>query len=332
MRSTLFSMISAIVLSITAAAPGGAVAADAAVWRPGQNVEIVVPFAAGGGNDVPARILQKILTGNRLIESSVMVVNKPGGGGTLGLIYLNEHAGNGNYLSLISTSTLTSHIIGTSKINYTDVTPIVPLVVEYIGFAVKADSPYRTFRDLIEAMKKDSTSLSFAVGGGLGNPNHTAIAAALKASGADVRKMKAVAFGGGSEALTAVMGGHVDVLAVAAGVLAPHVKSGKLRVVAVGAPARLERELADVPTLKEQGVNGVFAFSRYIVGPKDLPAPQVAFWEKVFSAAMKTEAWKAEAVKRNWGILDMSASAIAEDLKQQYGQLRAVLNDLGMAK
>src|SRR5690606_10253840 len=125
----------AVVSTLTALALGAGLQAPAmAQWSPSKPVEIVVPFAAGGGNDIPARILQKILTEKRIVERPVNVINKPGGGGTLGLIYLNQHAGDGHYLSLISTSTLTSHIIGTSKLNYTDVTPILPLITEYIGF------------------------------------------------------------------------------------------------------------------------------------------------------------------------------------------------------
>lgn len=309
-----------------------ATGAHAAEWKPAKNVEIVVPFAAGGGNDVPARILQRLLTEKGLVDASVTVVNKPGGGGTLGLIYLNQHAGDPHYLSLISTSTLTSHIIGSSKINYTDVTPITPLVVEYIGFAVNPSSPIQHFRDLAERMKKDPTALSFAVGGGLGNPNHTAVAAALKASGADVRKMKAVAFGGGKEALTAVMGGHVDVLSAAGSVLAGQAKAGKLRVIGMAAPARLEGDLASVPTLKEQGTDVVLAFSRYIVGPKGMSEDAVAYWQRTLSRAVATPEWKAEADKRNWDAPKAAPAETTRDLQRQYEQLRAVLTDLGMAK
>lgn len=306
--------------------------AQAQEWMPSRNVEIVVPFAAGGGNDIPARLMQKIIGEKRLAHTSMTVVNKPGGGGTLGLIYLNEHAGDGHYLSLISTSTLTSHIIGVSKLNYTDVTPILPLITEYIGFAVNNASPYKTFGDIAEAMKNDPNSLSFAIGGGRGNPNHAAIAAALKASGVNVRKMKAVAFGGGQEALTAVLGGHVDVLAAAGSLLARQAKGGRLRIVAVAAPIRLDGELASVPTLKEQGTDAVFGFSRYIVGPKGMSLAQTTYWEKVFAAAKKTPEWKAEAEKRNWDIPAMSSSETVEDLKRQYEHLRSVLGDLSMAK
>lgn len=307
-------------------------AASAQTWKPSRNVEIVVPFAAGGGNDVLGRIIQKIIIDNRMLDVSSSVVNKPGGGGAVGLMYLNQHAGDGNYLSIISTSTLTSYIIGTGTVNYTDLTPIASLITEYIAFAVKADSPIKTFADLVQRMKANPESTSFAVGGGLGNPNHVAMAAALKAAGVNVRSMKAVAFGGGKEALTAVMGGHVDVLAAAASILANQVKAGKLRLLGVAAPARLTGTLAEVPTMKEQGVNLVFGFSRYIVGPKGLSPSQTEYWNGVIGKVLETEAWKNTAAQHHW-VTDFASSAkTIKDLHEQYGQLREVLSDLGMAK
>lgn len=304
---------------------------SAADWKPTKNVEFIVPFAAGGGNDVPARIIQKIISEKKLIEVSSTVVNKPGGGGAIGLNYLNQNPGDGHYLSIISTSTLTSHILGSGKTNYTDVTPIVPLITEYIAFAVKADSAIQKFPDVLEKMKADPASVSFAVGGGLGNPNHVAIASALK-GGVDVKKMKAVAFGGGKEALTAVMGGHVDVISAAADVLAGQVKGGKLRIIAIAAPSRLGGEFADVPTLKEQGINVVFGFSRYIVGPKGMTVEQTAFWEAMLTSILKTPEWKAEAARRNWNMDYMNSAATQKDLKSQYDSLFSVMNDLGMSK
>lgn len=307
-------------------------AVGAAEWAPTQNVEIVVPFAAGGGNDRPARIIQKIMTDHRMLKVSTTVVNKPGAGGAVGLNYLNQHAGDGHYLSIISTSTLTSHIIGSGSVNYTDITPILPLITEYIAFAVNANSALKNFRDVVDRMKQDATSLSFAVGAGLGNPNHVAIAAALKAGGADIKKMKVVAFGGGKEAMTAVMGGHVDVLAVAGAVLASQAKAGKLRVLAVAAPKRLEGDLASAPTLKEQGTDLSFGFSRYIVGPRGLAREQAAYWSGILSKVVSTEEWKKELARNNWISNYMSSEETINDLKGQYAQLRAILADLGMAK
>ncbi len=327
---TVFSVLAGVSSAITSMT--GAQPVHAADWKPTKNIEIVVPFSAGGGNDIPARIVQKILTDRKMLDVTITTVNKPGGGGAVGMNYLNQHAGDGHYLSIISNSILTSYIIGSSPVNYTDIKPIAPLITEYVIFAVSPTSSIRNFRDLAAIIKKDPTSLSFAVGGGLGNPNHAAIAAALKTTGMDIKKMKAVAFGGGNEAVTAVMGGHVEVLAAGTTVLAPQIQSGKIRFIAVAAPKRLSGEFSTIPTLKEQGTDLVFGFYRYIVGPKGLTKEQTAFWDRVFAELMSAPEWKAELEKNNWESNYMNSADTEKDLKFQYANLRTILGDLGMAK
>ncbi len=248
------------------------------------------------------------------------------------MTYLNQHSGDGHYLSVISTSMLTSHIIGSSRINYVDVTPIVPLITEYVIFSVNSKSTIKSFSDLVDVMKKNPIGLSFAVGGGLGNPNHAAIASALKIAGVDVRKMKAVAFGGGGEAMTALLGGHVDVLAAGATTLASQVKSDNLRFIAVAAPKRLKGDFSAIPTLKEQKIDLVFGFTRYIVGPKGLSKEQLAFWNLLFSNLMKSPDWQSEVEKQNWKSDYLNSADTEKELQSNYKELHAILSDLGMAK
>ena len=240
--------------------------------------------------------------------------------------------GDAHYLSIISTSTLASHILGLGSVNYTDIEPIVPLVTEYIVFAVSVSSPIKNFKELSEKMKANPTVLSFAIGSGLGNPNHVAIAAALKANGADVRRMKVIAFGGGKEALMAVLGEHVDVLAVAGSILVEEVKARKLRAIAVAAPRRLDGAFNTIPTLKEQGVDLVFGFSRYIVAPKGVSNDQLAYWESVFASLIRSEEWKNALEKNNWNSTYMTSSQTVKDLQTQYFALRSVLTELELAK
>jgi putative tricarboxylic transport membrane protein len=307
-------------------------AVRAADWKPSRNVEIIVPFAAGGGNDLPARIIQKIIVDNKLINASSTVLNKPGGGGAVGLAYLNRHAGAGEYLSLISTSTLTSYIVGEGSINFTDVSPIVPLITEYIAIAVKHDSPIQSLGDFIAKMKKDPKSLSFGVGGALGNPNHVALAATLLASGIDPRQMKAVAFNSGSEAMTSALGGHVDVVAGPVDLYVPLVKAKRLRLLAVAAPRRLEGDMSSVLTLKEQNVDLVSAYTRYIVGPKGLSQDKTDYWSGVFSRLMKTAEWQKNVKANYWQSDFANSDATKNDLNKQFSEIKTVLGRIGMAK
>ncbi|HEV2007460.1 MAG TPA: hypothetical protein VGQ88_01920 [Burkholderiales bacterium] len=120
------------------------IAADCAAqpgWKPGKNVEFIVGVSPGGGVDRTARTLQRVLHDRRMLEVSSTVVNKPGGGSTLAQAYLNQHAGDAHYLEIAATSILTNQIIGKTPNSWSDFTPVAMLCDEFIGFAVKADSP-----------------------------------------------------------------------------------------------------------------------------------------------------------------------------------------------
>lgn len=128
-------------------------------WKPDQNVEIVVPTGAGSGSDRTARFMQRLLQENKLIEVPIVVVNKPGGGGAVGLAYLNQHAGSGRHILLTSPSLLTNHITGKTQITYRDLTPLAIIGTEYVAFSVHADSPIKTGADLVARTKTGMASL-----------------------------------------------------------------------------------------------------------------------------------------------------------------------------
>src|SRR5258705_12096739 len=181
-------------------------------WKPVKNVEFIVGVSPGGGIDRTARTLQKVLHDKRMLEVSATVVNKPGGGSTLAQAYLNQHAGDAHYLKISATSLLTNHITGKTANSWSDFTPIAMLYDEFIGFAVKADSPLKTGRDLAELLRKDSAALPVGIATSAGNTNHIALALLAKRAGGDVRKLKVVVFSSGGESTTALLGGHVGLV------------------------------------------------------------------------------------------------------------------------
>jgi putative tricarboxylic transport membrane protein len=193
----------ACALIIAAGSSGMGVAAD---WKPEKNVEIVAMSGPGGANDIIARAVQGIMQQKKLVEVPITVVSKVGGGGVLAWSYLNQHPGDGAYLSISPINLLVEHILGASSITYTDVTPVAQLFNEYVAFVVKADSPIKTGKDVIERLKVDPGAVSFAVAASLGGANHIATMFAMKAAGVDARKLKFVVFSAGVQAQTAVMG------------------------------------------------------------------------------------------------------------------------------
>ncbi len=301
-------------------------------WKPTRNVEIVVGVAPGGGIDRTARVVQKILQDERLIGVTAAVVNKPGGGGSIAQAYLNQHGGDAHYFEITATSILTNHITGKSQHGHKDFTPIAMLYDEYLGFLVRQDSPLKTGKDLLAALKQNPEALPVGIATAAGNTNHIAAGLAAKAAGADVKKLRVVVFGSGGESMTALLGGHVGLVVTPSANAIPHLQSGKMRALAIAAPARLEGALAAIPTWKEQGAAIVVANWRPVIGPKGLSAGQVAFWEEAFARLTRSDEWTSD-VARSGGVNHyMNSRDLAAYFDAQYAQFRAILGDLGLAR
>jgi putative tricarboxylic transport membrane protein len=307
-------------------------AASAQTWKPERASELIVAAGPGGGNDVSARVIQRIVQDNRLLAVPFNVMNKPGGGGNIAYAYLNQHAGDAHYLAMSSPTLLTNHILGTSTASYADFTPVARLSDEYMVFVVNVDSQIRSGRDLIALLKKDPSSVKFAFGTSRGNANHIAIGVVARVAGIDARKVTAVIFKATSEAVVAVQGGHVDVVPTTVASVLPQLKAGMVRAIAVTAPARMGDVLAGVPTWKEQGVNAVISSHRSVIGPRGLSAAQLAYWDDVFARMTSTEDWKRDLERNLWMPNYMPSAEARRDLATQYGEMKAILIDLGLAK
>lgn len=300
-------------------------------WKPTKPIELIVQSAPGGGTDITARLIQKIIENQRLLDVPVAVVNKPGGGGNVALAYLNQKSGDGHYLQIASAAVLTSFITGNSQFNYTNFSPIAQLNSEYIAFGVKADSPIKTGKDLISALARDPASVSIAIGTATGGVNHAATAKIAEIAGADPRRLKAVVFKSSSESATALLGGHVDVAASSASILLPYVPR-QIRLIAVTAPKSLGGVMADVPTWKEQGADVDLDNFRMVVGAPKLSAAQIKFWEEKFSRILQSEDWKKDLETQGWTGNSMSTAEFVKSLDKQFQTLSGVLASLGMAQ
>jgi putative tricarboxylic transport membrane protein len=203
---------------------------------------------------------------------------------------------------------------------------------EYVAFAVGADSPLKTGRDMIERLKADPSSLNFAIGTARGGTNHSAVALVAKAAGVDVRKLKTVVFQSNSQAATAAMGGHVDVAPISGSAAVVAAKSGKLRIIGVTSPRRLSGDLADVPTWKEQGADVDFSNSRYMLGPRGMTPAQIAYWDRAFASLAQSGPWKKDLEDNNWSSNMLSSAQTERYLARLYDELKVVLTEAGLVK
>ena len=319
-------------LLMAAALAAACAAASAQGWSPQRNVEIVVGSAPGGSNDKTARTVERIIVANKLVNGSVTVVNKPGGGSNIAFTYVSQHAGDAHVLLVGTPSLLTNHIVGMSTLNYPDFTPVASLFNDYVVFGVNANSPIKTGRDLAERLKKDPKSVSIGFATTLGSHNHIAAGLLAKAVGVPARELKVIAFKGSAEAITAVLGGHIDLVTTAAGNADAHVAGGRMRVVGVAAPKRFGGALAASPTWKEQGVNLVFGGWRAIMAPKGLTAAQLAYWEAVLRKATQAPEWKDDIEKNLWSDDFVTGAQFRKDLEKDYSDMKSVLAEIGLAK
>jgi len=301
-------------------------------WKPERTVEILTGTAAGGALDRTARLIQSILQEQKLVDAPVQVVNKIGGGGAVSWAYMNQRPGDGHLLSVTSVVLMTNKITGSNPITYTDVTPIVQLLSEYVAITVRTDSPLRNGRDFIERLRADPSSIRFGLGTSLGASSHIGIALVAKAAGIDVKKLKFAVFKSGGESAVAVLGGHVDVVGSSAGNYLNYVKAGQMRVLGIAAPQRLGGVFADAPTWRELGVDAVFANWRGIAGPRGMSAAQIAYWDEVFAKMVRHEAWQKQCETIMCVETFMGNAETRKFLEAQYRELHAILSEVGLAK
>jgi putative tricarboxylic transport membrane protein len=313
----------ALTMSTTAAAQS--------TWKPQKPVEIIVGTSAGGGQDLSARTVQRLIQERSLLEVASTVVNKPGGGSAIGYAYLNQHPGDAHFIMLSTTPLITNPITGLQKITFQDLTPLAMLFDEYIVTTVPAGSPFKSGRDLLARLKADPGSLSIGIPG-LGGGGHLGFALAAKAAGVDVKKLKTVVFKSGGDSAAALLGGHIDVMTSTTAAPLPQHRAGKVRILAIGARERLPGDLAAVPTWREQGANVEFSNWRGMVGPRGLTAPQIAFWERVLAAVVEAPEFKQDLEKNSWVGNFATSAVMRKRLQEEHEELKALLTELGMAK
>jgi putative tricarboxylic transport membrane protein len=306
--------------------------ASAQTWVPQKNVEIVAASAPGGSNDKTARMLEHLFNTNKIVPTSVTVVNKPGGGANIANTYVAQRAGDAHYLLIAGAGILSNQIIGASTLTQADFTPIASMTEDYAVFTVAAGSAIKSGRDLIERMKKDTRAVTVGFANAFGSSRHIAAGLLVKAIGGNPRDLKPVVFKGSAEAIPAVLGGHLDMGVIGAVNVAPHLAAGKLRVLGVTAPRRLSGVFADVPTWREQGLDVVYGSWRGIFAPKGLTQPQVSYWENALRKIAATPDWKADLEKSYWTEQFQTGAQLKKDLEKEYAETKAVLTDLGLAK
>jgi tripartite-type tricarboxylate transporter receptor subunit TctC len=261
---------------------------------PERGVTLIVPYGAGGGTDVTARLLARDL--EAVMGRSVTVENRAGGGGWIGWGALAASAPDGYTLGYLNVPSMYAGYLDPKvgrKETLDSFTPLMNHVLDYNIWAVKADSPFKGVKDAIEAARTAPEQITVTAYGA-GGDDHLAILSIQAETGA---KFAIVHNRSTAEAKTQVLGGHVQVLGANVSEVAEEVRAGQLRLLGVMAPTR-SRFLPEAPTFKEQGFNQVWSVSRGIAAPaglpKDVEAKLIGYLDKTLSSQEHQQ--KAEAL------------------------------------
>jgi putative tricarboxylic transport membrane protein len=246
-------------------------------WKPSKDVEFVVPFGLGGGADLMARVIHQVITEEKLVPVPIAVVNKPGGGGAAGIGYVAaSRKADPHTLILINGSTQITPILNPQAKTLTEVKPVMNMMLDDFLLFVRADAPWKSAADFVKDAKgKPAKSVAFSTGG---TTDVMAVTVLSKATGV---QYNIVSFNSGGEALTALLGGHVQASMGNPLEFMGQLQAKKVRALGVVRDQRFAA-LSGVPTFKEQGINAPnFQMWRGVAIPKDAPNEAAAYWEGV---------------------------------------------------
>jgi putative tricarboxylic transport membrane protein len=234
---------------------------------PERGLMLIVPYGAGGGTDVTARLLARDL--EPALGKPVTVENRAGGGGWIGWGALAAAKPDGYTLGYLNVPSMYAGYLDVKvgrKETLDSFTPLMNHVIDYNVWAVKADSPYKSVKDVVDAAKKAPDAISITAYGA-GSDDHLAILSMQVETGT---KYAIIHHRSTADARAQALGGHVDVLGANVSEVAEEIRAGQLRLLGVMSPQR-SRFLPDAPTFKEQGFNQVWSVSRGIAAPAGLP-------------------------------------------------------------
>ena len=320
-RSISLPMIAAALLA----------ASPAAAWQP-DRAECIAPANPGGGWDTICRASSGVLQKTGLVKTNLYVTNMPGGSGAVAIAnVIAKRKGDPGLLVAASNSLTFTIAMKRTPHGYDDVIPLAQVAGEYGGFFVRADSKYKTLGDVVEALKKDPRSVTFAGGSAPGSLDHIKVALLAKAIGVEPSKTVYVPFQGGGEAMTSLLGGHTEVAAMDVAEAAPQLEAGKIRGLAVMAEKRSSK-FKDVPTTFEQGVQVTFPIWRGLYMAPGAPAEAVAFWTDTVKKMTATPEWKAELDKLGWEPVVKTGDEFKAFVQEERTRYDALLRELGFLK
>ena len=262
---------------------------------PSRTIEVVVPFAPGGGTDNLMRTIVGIIDENKWSPVAINVNNRAGGSGAIGYTYLLNKKGDPHVVAGAAPTIVSAKIEGRLPGNHRDMTVLMIVAIDELMLSVRSESKYQTLEEFVKDAKARPGQLTVA-GTGTNSEDHIFTYLFEQAAGI---KVKYVPFNSGGECTTALMGGHVD-----AGVMNPNeivaqVEAKKAKNLAVAAKKRLD-DAPDLPTFAEKKMEFYWEQMRGVVGTGAMPPEAVKWWVDTLKKVTDTKKWQENYIRRNF--------------------------------
>jgi tripartite-type tricarboxylate transporter receptor subunit TctC len=256
-----------------------------AVGFPTKEVQVIIPWAAGGATDLIFRALAPYAA--KHLGKAVVIVNRPGGGSAVGYTEGAKAKADGYTLtSAVTPLTILPHQV-TTAYTFKDFEPIINVVSDPSMFLIRSDMPWKNVREFVDYAKKNPNMITVG-NSGAGGGVHLVALAFERAAGV---KFNHIPFSGGGPSVTAILGAHINAVSVSPPEGIEHVKAGKLKIIALFAEKRLEM-FPDVPTVKEQGIDFAMGMWRGLAAPKGTPPDVIKKLHDAFKLGMEDPAFK----------------------------------------
>ena len=315
-----------IVLAASTAAAQSPVSAPQGASSAYSQLRVIAPAAPGGGWDQTARVMQQVLqqTG---IARSAPVENIPGAAGTIGLArFIGAERGRGDAVMVSGLIMLGGIVTNDSPVTLGDATPLARLTGEYEVIVVPAASRYRSLEELLAAFKERPESISWG-GGSAGGSDQILAGLIAEAVGVSPARVNYIAFSGGGEALTAIVGGQVTAGINGLAELSPQIDAGTLRALAISSSQRLPG--VDVPTLKEQGIDVEFENWRSLMAPPGISREDRARLERAIDAMVASAPWREALARYRWIDRYLAGEPFARYVDSEEQRVRDILKQFG---
>jgi len=290
-------------------------------------IKMMIPANPGGGWDQTGRALAAAMQSAKVVNA-VQFENKGGAAGTLGLAqFVNSAKGDPNALMMGGMVMVGGIALQKSPVDLTMVTPVARLTSEYLVVVVPASSPHKSMADLVAAYKADPGKVSWH-GGSAGGSDHILAGLISRAAGVDPTKVNYVAAKGGGDQVANIVGGHVTCGIAGLGEFAEHVKSGRMRALAVSGPARID----GIPTLKEQGLDVVLGNWRGVFAAPGITTAQRDVLVAAVKTATDSPVWKESLAKYGWEPVFLGGDAYKAFVEEDTKRITGILDSLGLRK